>query len=64
MFRPALYGNGSTKNFQMENYSCSKYGMIDTSDLYNLQVRKKHSKYAATKQPPISILPKTDMYNL
>ena len=44
MVRLALFMNANTKNSQMKYCPCPKYDMIYRSDMYNLQVRKKHLK--------------------
>ena len=41
--------NVNTNKTQMKHYPCPKYGMIYWSDMYNVQVRKKHLKNATTK---------------
>ena len=44
MVRLALFINVNTKQPETENCPCPKYGMIYRSDMYNLQVAKKHLK--------------------
>ena len=74
--------NANTKNPQTEHCPCPKYNMIKSPNMYKKHLKNKRvkinlSKYATTKQPPISRLPKNirwsgmrcriyrlDLYNL
>ena len=42
--RLALFMNANTKNSQMKHFPYPKYCIIHRSDIYNLQIRKKHLK--------------------
>ena len=49
--------NANTKNPQIENYPCPKYGMIYRSDMDNFKVRKKHLKNEQELKSTFQITP-------